>query len=353
MSRCWDYVVVGAGIVGLTIAQYLRRRDPTGSILVLQRGRAGDGASRYSVGLHFPYGRTEERRRLSELSHREHSERFANTTYPYFTAVPFVGVVKRDNAGARISEFHAPVREETDPKIALGSLAPSLRTGDHTLLSVEECHYADVGRLCGLLADGLRRNDRAEIWEGAPIAEIAPGPADVVLQLSYGETVRAAQVILAIGPWVRERPFDHLLRELDIRVKKVVALHVNRLPKKRDAAIFFLDEDAFLLPMYEAGYWVLSYTSTKWGVSPAATLEVTREDRQEALGVLDQYLPELTAACHGGRAFCDAYTSEPAPVVRRLVQYPRVILAGAAGGSGYRLSPGIAIQAAELAARGT
>ena len=36
-SRIYDYVIVGAGIVGLTVAMELRKRHPTSSIVILEK----------------------------------------------------------------------------------------------------------------------------------------------------------------------------------------------------------------------------------------------------------------------------------------------------------------------------
>jgi glycine/D-amino acid oxidase-like deaminating enzyme len=350
--REWDYVIVGAGIIGLQVAHYLRKSEPAASILILERGRVGGGASHHSVGLHLPYGRTSARRALSEISHRENDRRFAGQPHPLRSDVAFTGVVSSENAAAQLAAFHVAPKLNADTGSAFGSVAAFARIGQQTVLTVEECHYTDVGGLCRLLAAQLRREEQVEIWEGAAVAQLDDSNSGVTAELSYGEVVRSRQLILAIGPWVRHSPFDRLTGELNVRVKKVAALQLNRLPERHDAAIFLLDEDAFLLPMYAAGYWVFSYTSTTWDVSPNSVPPLTRADRLEALEVLSRYFPDLVGVCNGGRAFCDAYTTEPAPIVRRLTDHPQIIFAGAAGGSGYRLSPGIAIRVADLAASG-
>ena len=63
---------------------------------------------------------------------------------------------------------------------------------------------------------------------------------------------------------------------------------------------------------------------------------------------LRQYSPSLAAACHSGRVFCDAYSPDGEPVVRALDESGRIVFAGAANGSGYRLAPAIAAQATDL-----
>jgi len=63
---------------------------------------------------------------------------------------------------------------------------------------------------------------------------------------------------------------------------------------------------------------------------------------------LERYLPELADAASSGRVFCDAYSPTGEPCVRTLDQAGRIVFAGAANGSGYRLAPAIASEAADL-----
>jgi glycine/D-amino acid oxidase-like deaminating enzyme len=53
---------------------------------------------------------------------------------------------------------------------------------------------------------------------------------------------------------------------------------------------------------------------------------------------------------HGnsGRVFCDAYSPDRQPVIRPLDAAGRIVFAGAAGGSGYRLAPAIASETADV-----
>lgn len=49
-SRCFDVVVVGAGISGLSAAYWLKKEDPSLKIAVVERGRIGAGASGRNAG---------------------------------------------------------------------------------------------------------------------------------------------------------------------------------------------------------------------------------------------------------------------------------------------------------------
>jgi glycine/D-amino acid oxidase-like deaminating enzyme len=107
-------------------------------------------------------------------------------------------------------------------------------------------------------------------------------------------------------------------------------------------------DDAFLLPLAHRGHWLLSYCCQQWDVEPGELTGLLAADTAAAHRLLRHYAPGMTGACHGGRVFCDAYSPAGEPVVRQVAD--RIVFAGAASGSGYRLAPAIAAAAADLVA---
>ncbi|MEU3772455.1 FAD-dependent oxidoreductase [Streptomyces sp. NPDC032472] len=165
---------------------------------------------------------------------------------------------------------------------------------------------------------------------------------------STGETLSAAKAVLAPGPWLADPAWRSLVEPLGARVKKIVALHVDKAPQAHAGAVVFEDQDAFLLPLHHRGHWLFSCTSQEWDVEPddiAAGLSAA--DLAQAHAVLERYAPGLSAHTASGRVFCDAYSPAREPLVRALDDSARVIFAGAANGSGYRLAPAIAAEAAD------
>jgi glycine/D-amino acid oxidase-like deaminating enzyme len=131
-------------------------------------------------------------------------------------------------------------------------------------------------------------------------------------------------------------------------VKRVVALHIGHQPGPAEEAILFDADDAFLLPLADQGHWLFSFSSREWDVDPdGPATGLTATDIGAALDCLRRYSPTLADACHGGRVFCDAYSPEREPVVRPLDPAGRIVFAGAACGSGYRLAPAIASEAVD------
>jgi len=140
------------------------------------------------------------------------------------------------------------------------------------------------------------------------------------------------------------RPFTD---GLGIRIKRVVAFHVDgpaTAELQNDAVVdLFVAEDAFLMPRGRGSGRLFSFTRQHWDVSPEdASGDIAAEDRAEAAEVLTNVAPRFSGSMGGGQAFCDAYSPTRAPIVASVGKSGRVIFAGAANGSGYRLAPAIA-----------
>ena len=212
---------------------------------------------------------------------------------------------------------------------------------------MEGCQYADAYALTQALGRDLRA--QVVIREGVRITGIEATDDGVVLRLGTGGVLHADQAVLAPGPWLDAPAWKTLVAPFGVKVKKIVALHIEQTPAEDDHAVVFPDEDAFLLPLPRRGHWLFSYTCREWDVDPdAPAAGLSTENLAEARRCLRRYAPALLKRCSSGRVFCDAYSSDREPLVRSLDDAGRIVFAGAANGSGYRLAPAIASEAADL-----
>ncbi|MCP3767413.1 MULTISPECIES: NAD(P)/FAD-dependent oxidoreductase [unclassified Streptomyces] len=342
--RPTDYAVIGGGVLGCLAALEILARDPGAGVVVLERDAVGSGASRRSAGLHFPRGASPRVREMAAYSQRWYAA--AKAARP---ELPVHGlgmtVLAPVAAGAGLRRAYLP---EAGLRPAAGVPAPLDRLpGGMSAWEGDGCQYADVHALTQLLARDLRRT--AKFHEGAEVTGVHPGADGVRLELGTGGDLSVGHVVLAPGPWLSAPAWKHLVAPLGARVKKVVALHIEVPPAPGDGAVVFQDEDAFLLPYHERGHWLFSYTCDEWDVDPEAlTPGISAADRSDALATLGRYAPHLVEHCLSGRVFCDAYAPDREPIVRALTGDGRVVFAGAANGSGYRLAPAVAAQAAGL-----
>jgi D-arginine dehydrogenase len=337
-----DVAIVGGGIVGCLIAREIVARTPSLSVLLLDRDFVGSGASRRSAGVHFPRGAT---RRVREMA--EASQAFYEGLKTDDAALPIyplgMCVLSKDAVG--VGRAYLDRATLTRAQEVPGGMV-SVPDGTE-VWNGDGCHYADVGALAVALAGGLR--SRIRFREGVAVAGIEPGTDEVTLRLGTGESLSAATVVLAPGPWVHATAWRSLTEPLDVRVKLVAALHIDRVPEEQDRLIVFHDRDAFLLPLAHRGHWLFSYTSQQWDVRPDALRGgLTGATLAEGRDVLDDCAPKLVALATAGRVFCDAYSPRREPLVQKLDDDARIVFAGAANGSGYRLAPAIAAEVADL-----
>ncbi|MGW6907777.1 NAD(P)/FAD-dependent oxidoreductase [Streptomyces sp. NPDC054940] len=352
MPRGTDVAVVGGGIVGCLIARHITARAPGTSVVVLDRDTAGSGASRRSAGLHCPRGATERVRHMARYSQDYYDKlKVLDPTLPIHRIALSVVAPAADEP--RLREIYLDGARLTRTDGPAGG-PPGIRLPDNSqVFACEGAQYADVYGLVQALARELRH--AVTFREGVGVEAVDPDAHDAVdgagvaLRLSTGETLMARQVVLAPGPWLAAPAWRDLVAPLGARVKKIIALHVDRPPADGDRAVVFQDEDAFLLPLPERGHWLFSYTCREWDVDPAATADgLSADNAVEARESLRRFAPDLAERALSGRVFCDAYGSTGEPEIRALDADGRVVFAGAAGGSGYRLAPAIASDAVDL-----
>ncbi|MEV6026097.1 FAD-dependent oxidoreductase [Streptomyces sp. NPDC052036] len=336
--------VIGAGVIGCLIAHEVLAADPGAEVTVLDRDLVGSGASRRSAGLHFPRGAAPSVRAMAAESQRYYAQLLAQR--PELPIHPLaMTVVAPQSAAPRLDEVYLP--EANLRRVdKVPSADVSLPAGVAAWAG-DGCQYADVEALTQALAAELR--PRAEFREGVTVTGLQPDAHGVRLTLSTGDVLTARQAVLAPGPWLAHPAWRDLVAPLGARVKKIVALHIEDAPSDDDGAIVFHDEDAFLLPYRQRGHWLFSYTCAEWDVDPdTVDPGLTSANRAEAVEVLAGYAPRLADRIRSGRVFCDAYNPGGGPLVRTLTEDGRLVFAGAAGGSGYRLAPAIAAESVRL-----
>ncbi|MEV4846373.1 FAD-dependent oxidoreductase [Micromonospora matsumotoense] len=340
----FDVAVVGGGVVGCLTAWEILARSPESTVVILERDGVGGGATLRSAALHFPRGGTERVRRMSRYSQTWWEG--LSAAYPELPIHPVgMSVVAAATSRARVRRNYLDTADlvETDGVPVAAIRIPD----DATVWSGRGCHYSYGHGVTQTLARQLR--GRAAVREGVRVVAVEPTAHGVVLRLGTGETLTAGRVVLAPGPWSADAAWRDLVAPLGVRIKKVVALHLDVAPAEGDGVVVFDDEDAFLLPLRYRGHWLLSYTCQEWDVDPdGLTAGLSDADLAAARDVLGRYAPGLIERCTGGRVFCDAYSVEREPIVRALDDAGRIVFAGAANGSGYRLAPAIAAECVDL-----
>ena len=339
-----DVVIVGGGIIGCLLAREIIGHAAEASVALIERDTVGGGATRRSAGLHLPRGGTRRVREMAAHSH-DYYERLKQA-HPQLPIYPVGLSIIAEATAAGLAEAYLPSAKLTQLPGIVGADAVSPPPKAQVFEAIG-AQYADVYALTQFLARQLRQV--VTFFEGTGVRAIAEDAHGAELTLGTGTVLRASRVVLAPGPWLGATAWRDLLSPLGMRVKKVAALHIEQPVTPDDKVICFEDEDAFLLPRFDRGHWLYSYTCPEWDVDPDVPLGgLSSANLAQAREILCRYAPELAPRCLSGRVFCDAYSGTGEPRVQRVGDGGRIVFAGAANGSGYRLAPAIAARAIGL-----
>ena len=336
--------IIGGGIIGCMTAWEIASRTHEASIVVLDRDMVGCGATRVSAGLHVPRGATERVRQMAAYS-QDFYEKLKQARPRLPIRALSMSVVASE---AKALDLQAMFLDSARLTRAAGIPRGPIRVPESDgVWDGQRCQHADVFGLTQALAQELR--SCVSFREGVRVTAIESTAEAVSVELSSGEALAFDQVVLAPGPWLTAPAWRTLLAPLGLRVKKIVALHIEQCPSEHDGAIVFQDVDAFLLPLLDRRQWLFSYTSQEWDVDPdTVAVGLSAQDVDEGLDCLRRFAPDFAERCAGGRVFCDAFSTDRQPRIQTLDEAGRVVFAGAANGSGYRLAPAIAFEAADL-----
>lgn len=350
MRETFDLAVVGAGIIGAMTAHRAREAHPDWRVLLADRSLVGSGATYFSPGHNHPHGLTPEQRTLAGESTAYYLDlRSVLPELPLHDCSMFA-IVSEGQVGEVLEGYVRPgmhVASEAE-RSELRSSFPDLTLGaGQVLLTGVTGGYGHPAAIAARLARRLEASERGRLWEGTEIESYRPSGEGVLLSASDGRAALAHRVVVATGPWMKERTPA-------LRVKKVVALHIDAKPTARDPILYLFDDDSYLLPSVTRGQWILSFPSEHWDcpIEPSR-LRIDRDDRALALLIVGRYSASLAARASGGRVSCDGYTADRLPLIARSDQLPNLVHACGGSGYGFRLAPAIASRALALLESGS
>jgi glycine oxidase len=325
-----DVVVVGGGIVGLSIAW--RAGQAGMSVTVLERDRLGAGASHVAAGMLAPVAEVEfgdAGARLLELGLRSAAMWPAFAAELQSAAGASVGLTRtgtllaaRDDDDARELERQLAFRQSLGLAVrrlrpsAARQLEPALAPTLRLALEAPDDHSVDPR----LVLDALARacvSVGAQVREHAPVARVeldaqedasggredAPSAPVSGLTLLSGERVRARQVVLAAGAWTEEIEGLPAAARVPVRPVKgqILRLRDPAGPGLLRRVLRF--RGGYVVPRAD-GRYVLGATVEERGFSLAPTAggvyELLRDAHELLPGIGELEIEEVSAGLRPG-----------------------------------------------------
>jgi glycine oxidase len=315
-SAAADVAVIGGGAIGLSIAWRAAARGM--DVVVLERGRAGEGTSHYAAGMLAPIAEvTPGEEPLLELGLR------SAQLYPEYVAellrtagVETVGyttsgtlLVARDADEAEALERELELRRRfgleverlrpSDARRREPALAPALRLA----LDVPSDHAVDPRALVPALARAVRACG-GELREHAPVAAVEHSGERVGgVRLADGSRVRARDVVVAAGVWSAQIAGISVSDEVPLRPVKgqIMRLHDPAGPGLLQRVIRM--GSSYITPRGD-GRYVVGATSEERGfdttVTAGAAFELLRDASELVPGVSELVLDEFSAGLRPG-----------------------------------------------------
>jgi glycine oxidase len=217
-SSSFDVAVVGGGVIGLSVTWRAAQRQLR--VIVLERDQPGGGTSGVAAGMLAPVTEASLNEQAVLGLGLESARRYPEFVADLRSAVPDIDpgyltcgtlAVARDRDEAEALERELGLRlrlgldvqrlRPSEARVLEPALAPGVRLG----LRASADHAIDPRKLTAALVPACR-DAGAEVRSGASVASVETGSDGAVtgVRLRGGETIAAAQVVIAAGSWAGE-----------------------------------------------------------------------------------------------------------------------------------------------------
>ncbi len=372
MQHSSDVIVVGAGIVGSSVAYHLAEAG-VAVTLIEQTHPAGGPTGKSSALLHAFYLMPE----LSQLARRGTEFLLAlpeiSGEGPFVTQIGMMWVCGKDNeaswrAAAERIRGEGSVIETLTPE-DFADTAPGFSTGEVALALWEPAYgYADAFGATNAIARAARARG-AKIMQNTPVRQLLrKGGRIAGVELADGAQLEADKIVLAAGPWTRR-----LLATANLDLP----LHVERHPmavleaggKARKVMPFAWCDDIccnYARPDNEgvvlAGTWAGGGTGVRHdeagrpryvedpdnymeGVDEKESVEIVVTFASRTLAMLD-------LGIRPGYAGLYDMSPDDLPVIGAMAEVEGLVVSAGSSGHGFKTGPAVGEAIANLLTRG-
>jgi len=346
-NRGYDIVIVGGGILGVFCAYYANQKWPKKKIAILEKKMVGKGVTDYSACLDVPYSTTPYKRELTIKSRILYDELLDKYPQLPIASTSVIGICKKNQVKeiiGQLSSKGAIIGERA--KFNTHAPVDFHLTEQYGYFYNVSGYYA-YSNVTNVIAAELVKKENVTIYESTEVVAVIDKEEGCLIQTNYGLTLETTAMIDATGPWMTKGFSSENLVSQNLRTKKIIALHIDSVPPKNAPIVYCFNDDAFLCPQPHFSRWLFSYRCEDWDVDiDKDEFKITNKNLSKALAVLNKYSDSMGDKITGGRVYCDMYSSNGDPLVKKT--RPNYIIVGAPSGSGYRLAPGLAEEVVSL-----
>lgn len=344
-----DIVIVGAGIMGIVAAYQVLQRQPDCNIIHIEQSLIGSGATRYSAAFAPLVGANATVLQWAKDSRQMyHQMRQDIANLPLFEQASY-WISSNDNLAQMRHQLSA---DETTLAQQSDWHSDTLKAGgfndqqNHSMLFHDVGSYSLPAEFLNTVLQQLEQRPNYSLRQCVKLEDISQQSGRYLITTSDGGEIQANRVLLTIGPWFKGAPWLSAFDDIDIRLKKVLAFHIHQKPPIDAKAMFFPDHEAFLLPIKAHGHWIFSYTCDEWDCLPDANaLHINQDNVTKSRRILTAIAPNFVEHCAGGSEFCDSYSHDHMPIVKKAHLGDNMVAITATNGAGFRLAPALVKQA--------
>ncbi|GBD35058.1 Monomeric sarcosine oxidase [bacterium HR36] len=357
----YDVVVVGGGVMGLSIAWSLARRA-VGRIAILEKaylGAGGSGKSGAIVRQHYSNRLTAQLARMSLRWFEEFDQIVQGP--PVFTRTGLAIIVRQADRNALEANLQMQQELGIDVHLVssqeLAELDPNTRLADDEIAAWEsEAGYVDAIQVLTSYAQACQR-EGVEIQEGVEVREILVQANQAVgLQTNEGR-IACGAVVLAVGPWIC-RLTDSLGLEIPVQPGRTQVAMFRRpveMGRRMATCVDFVGQI-----YYRAAAGDFLHVGSIAGDEARDTVDPDNYPEVADPGWVPNIRQRLQQRCpamhrcygRGGYAALYDITPDWHPILDRCPQIENVYLAVGFSGHGFKFAPLIGQLMAELVADG-
>ncbi|QKX04280.1 FAD-dependent oxidoreductase [Aquimarina sp. TRL1] len=335
----YDIAIIGMGITGLTTANLIHKRFPDKKMLLIEKQEIGQGTSYYSAGFNPPLSISDQAKQSYKTSSTLIKTLAKEVGYVLPDTIDVVYMT--EDRKSLIEKYCKPAEHLNDTStVPAGSISHFFKKeiGGSFYIGKGDGSYVDARSYCEKLANNLTANG-LDINTQTYVTELSKKGDYFQIITHLSAIYESKDVIVSTGPFLNTfEPNKKISRN-----KKVCAFSINIEPEKNDCAFIFLDDEAFLLPLHKEKKWLLSITSTEWGIDPDKKITVTSEDFVMAKKVLNKYTNAFDEYIGEAIVFADNYSDQKEIKVEK---NEAIYVRGTSGG-GVRYAPATGLKIIE------